>query len=521
MLLAFTPFAIFQLCVSLLAGSFLFSCLVSGLAVLAVLSLAFLDTVTPAWLLPTEFMIGTAGIALFLAVRGRLAEDNKFVRRFAVLLFVLGVVNLLRLLLHSQPLVDTSAWGIVFLCLSYAAGFFAKELFGKGLLINAALFIGSVALMSGVLEMATRLILNPTPATINMFRVVPAYGHLTQPDGKATFQVLLGEGKVLPVLHRISHQGLRDRVYGPKSPNEFRVLLLGDSFTQGHAVKLEDSIPKQLETLLAKENLAKKVSVINGGFCSAGPLQELGMLCEYALKLQPDFTVLQLFPTNDIDDALAVKNMHMRCYDVQTQDFLKTLRLLYTPAYRAEFWVRRHCAIYRVLARTFTPRKFIVEALEQVRFLPTQKEKPLRPSENRCWAVEINLREWYPELCRGLELLKQGVQNIQSVSLEHNIGFAAYCIPSAHDLYDDQWQHAFAPGQMKDYERCKGLHATQAMLDEAKIDSFSVEETLRSHMGGDPLYYFLDGHLTKYGNFLVAERMRDFLIEGPLKELKK
>ena len=48
----------------------------------------------------------------------------------------------------------------------------------------------------------------------------------------------------------ISGQGLRDRHFGPKGDDEFRILVLGDSFTFGYC-EWENTIPQRLEQLLS------------------------------------------------------------------------------------------------------------------------------------------------------------------------------------------------------------------------------------------------------------------------------
>jgi hypothetical protein len=51
----------------------------------------------------------------------------------------------------------------------------------------------------------------------------------------------------------MSSIGFRDREYGEKEPGEYRILMLGDSFTVGHAVTNDsDTIPKLLEPILAQ-----------------------------------------------------------------------------------------------------------------------------------------------------------------------------------------------------------------------------------------------------------------------------
>lgn len=56
------------------------------------------------------------------------------------------------------------------------------------------------------------------------------------------------------VEYRYNSLGFRDRELGPKPPGVLRVLVLGDSFTEGQGVREEDAYPRVLERLL---NLAE------------------------------------------------------------------------------------------------------------------------------------------------------------------------------------------------------------------------------------------------------------------------
>jgi lysophospholipase L1-like esterase len=68
------------------------------------------------------------------------------------------------------------------------------------------------------------------------------------------------------VTYRIGAHGFRDLDFpAGKRPAELRILALGDSFTFGFGVQLEDSWPQQLEALLRRER-ANPVEVVNAGF---------------------------------------------------------------------------------------------------------------------------------------------------------------------------------------------------------------------------------------------------------------
>ena len=98
--------------------------------------------------------------------------------------------------------------------------------------------------------------------------------------------------------------GLRDREYGDKKDNTFRILVLGDSITFGLGVELEDTYPKQLETILGLRNDGKKYEVINAGVMGYGTDHEFYYLEEWGAKLKPDLVIVGFYVGNDVDDVM-------------------------------------------------------------------------------------------------------------------------------------------------------------------------------------------------------------------------
>jgi lysophospholipase L1-like esterase len=93
---------------------------------------------------------------------------------------------------------------------------------------------------------------------------------------------------------------LRDREFAiPKPPDTYRVLVLGDSFTWGVGLDIEETIPKQLEAAL-RTTTASTIEVINAAVPGMNTVNELAMLKEHGLKYEPDM-ILLVYLLNDID----------------------------------------------------------------------------------------------------------------------------------------------------------------------------------------------------------------------------
>lgn len=108
--------------------------------------------------------------------------------------------------------------------------------------------------------------------------------------------------------HHYNSIGLR----GPlpnivKDSNEYRIILLGDSFVEGDGTPDDSTISKLLETNLNKNHLKTKYTVINGGISGSNVLYEQDLYYKKLEKFNPDMIINTVF-LNDILDIDIMKN---------------------------------------------------------------------------------------------------------------------------------------------------------------------------------------------------------------------
>ena len=95
--------------------------------------------------------------------------------------------------------------------------------------------------------------------------------------------------------------GFRDREFAvPKPEGTYRILVLGDSFTWGIGLDVDETILKLLEQQLAAEETFRAVEVINAADPGANTVQQRLLLREKGLKYEPD-QVLVIYNLNDIE----------------------------------------------------------------------------------------------------------------------------------------------------------------------------------------------------------------------------
>jgi hypothetical protein len=106
---------------------------------------------------------------------------------------------------------------------------------------------------------------------------------------------------------KINSKGLRDKEYAyRKEEGTFRILVLGDSFTEALQVPVDDTFCNVLERELNRRQ--RHFEVINGGFAGVGTDYELLFLKREGYKYYPDLVILAFFG-NDIYDNYRSKSI--------------------------------------------------------------------------------------------------------------------------------------------------------------------------------------------------------------------
>lgn len=99
---------------------------------------------------------------------------------------------------------------------------------------------------------------------------------------------------------RTNSQSLRDKEYTIKKPyNTKRGVVIGDSFTMGSGVDIEDVYHSMVEKALNEQGDSIKFELINFGVGGYNLLNYLGVLEAKVLKYSPDFIIIGFCGVND------------------------------------------------------------------------------------------------------------------------------------------------------------------------------------------------------------------------------
>jgi lysophospholipase L1-like esterase len=97
--------------------------------------------------------------------------------------------------------------------------------------------------------------------------------------------------------------GFRDPRLPVRKPGDVgRVVVVGDSFTQGYGVGEEEAFPRRLEALLRAEDDGRQWEVVNLGVPGTNPRDYAGNLRDVGLAYEPD-VVLVAVGANDVHDV--------------------------------------------------------------------------------------------------------------------------------------------------------------------------------------------------------------------------
>ncbi|HET6278967.1 MAG TPA: SGNH/GDSL hydrolase family protein, partial [Candidatus Polarisedimenticolia bacterium] len=173
-----------------------------------------------------------------------------------------------------------------------------------GALLNLLLMLTSIAIILGLCEIGLRLFY-PAGSQPKINDFDPLLGHRMKPNVDLV-HVWPAHENVSTI--RTNSAGFRGpELPGEKQPGEFRILLLGDSYTFGFGVGDEDTFAHRLQEMIdSRAGAAGRVSVINAGVSAYGTAQQLLLYESAHAKFAPDLVVLNFFVGNDVQENLCL-----------------------------------------------------------------------------------------------------------------------------------------------------------------------------------------------------------------------
>lgn len=170
----------------------------------------------------------------------------------------------------------------------------------KGILQNVALFVIVLTICFGLGEISVRILFKDTTEMFPRYHTDARYGDFTlrriRPNSRFTHTSIDGSWDFVT-----NAQGFRnyDDYHYIKPKGVIRIVVLGDSQTQGYESHQDYTYSSILEKLLKSNNI--DAQVINTGVSGFSTAEELVLLEWEMVKYRPDYVVLGFF-ANDFQD---------------------------------------------------------------------------------------------------------------------------------------------------------------------------------------------------------------------------
>lgn len=274
----------------------------------------------------------------------------------------------------------------------------------------------------------------------------------------------------------INSHGLRDRERTWNKPmGVFRILAVGDSFTFGLGLDIEDTYVKQIEYALKKEGL--NVDVINGGVIGYNLWQILEYVKNKGIKYEPDIIVYFFF----LDDVGGIKS------EKDANRVAKELEESYSKIKNSKFnfyfynLLRNSANIFSYKYRSFLGGKWLGSISER----------------KECFS-KSNLP--YLECSFDLNFLEDSLIQFKYTSDKYRTNFLIVIIPDSVQLHKKEWQCI----NKIVIEKCN-------MLGIEAIDMTPIFEMQKDSTS---LYLFpLDAHTSSKAAKIIAESVVEKLKE--------
>jgi lysophospholipase L1-like esterase len=272
---------------------------------------------------------------------------------------------------------------------------------------------------------------------------------------------------------RTNSMGIRD-VEHPieRAANEFRIIGLGDSFTEGQGAAYEDSYLKVLERNLNDKLDGFHVRIISGGVSGSDPFFCYRLLKDKLIQYDPDLVTLAI-NSSDVTD-IVTRGGHERFRANGTVKFAEP------PAVE---WLFERSHLYRVLSFNLFDSDWF----------------GLRPSQLR-----VGHR-------RSLEKLEMVLDQYQDLTERKGAGFLVILHPDFREL--STRKYSFDVSRLRHHLDENGVNNIDLMeyfLKRMDVESLSPEK----------LYWQIDSHHNAAGYRILAEGVEEHLLQNRYFELE-
>lgn len=300
-------------------------------------------------------------------------------------------------------------------------------------------------------------------------------------------------------ISKSNSKGLRDHEYNyQKKEGVFRIAILGDSFTFGHGVELENTFAKQLENRLQNKFSQKSIEVINLGMIGYSTGDCYKFLISEGYKYSPDLVIYAFF-VNDFND----NDMKSKA---DAESFIEEKRDGNIAKKEVLFNLRQ------TLRKAYA-YNYIINSLKKISIIRKQfylhgLSTPTVPF----YEIEELIRFEYSEPVKQLvDLTFDYILKMDTYSRGIKAKFLIFYLPDYFSVYYKLIKIGTGESWDERYDMSKPQNLTQKFCDENHIFYFNTVPFLQGEAESQRLYYENDQHFTKQGHKVFAKIIYDKL----------
>ena len=275
-------------------------------------------------------------------------------------------------------------------------------------------------------------------------------------------------------------------------PGTMRIVLLGDSQTEGLQVRLDETYGSVLQRNLERLLPGRRFEVVNLAVSAYGTHQEVLTLKRYGSRIRPDWVVLGFYPGNDLSDNVR--------WPLIAEDAGGGVRLVshhFSLSHRVTLGTKMWMASVSHAYTFFAPR------LKEVLSVPWLAKigliEPVRPSIP---PSQVASGSGPP---RAYRITDELIRMARAEARQLDAEFAVLTIPSKTQVLQ--------PGSVSGADDMDRLESDFVLSFEGgEILHLEALAPLRqSQQGGAAPYFRLDGHLNAIGHRVVGEMLARWL----------
>jgi len=298
----------------------------------------------------------------------------------------------------------------------------------------------------------------------------------------------------------INDQGLRDKDYNYDNPEDtIRIAVLGDSFTFGYGVEMEESYPKIFEETV-NQKIMGEIEVINFGVPGYGTDDSLLMLSEKAVRYNPDIILLAFDGQTDLSE-----NLYSEVYTMENDALVRNPIRPVTISLKIRNFLSSKLHLYNLINLILQNYKSQGKWYHQLETLMHSLDF------NGTIYTETSSKE-LDKAFRKTELM---LLEIKKFSEEHDMDLVVFLIPSKEQVDERKLNERLEQiGVSEDKLFVEKIQQHLILFfKQNDIDFINILPEFKRENKDNSFYFEIDGHINKDGNKLAGELVSDWFIQ--------